>query len=195
MLTKHTETTNTLSSVQAQVVEEKQARQTVYKRLSELKTEKIATDTSLREERLKTAEKEKEIESLKENLQAKKEREAEQARLASLKAPVQETVAQNKPAPAVQITGDKHSWLAASGIPEAHWGYVDSIVSRESSWNPNAINKSSGACGLGQQLPCGKWAGQWNNPIHALRAMNQYVLARYGSWQNAVGFWNKNHWY
>lgn len=196
MLTKHTETTNTLSNVQAQVVEEKQARQTVYKRLSELKTEKIATDTSLREERLKTAEKEKEIESLKENLQAKKEREAEQARLASAqRAPVQETVAQNKPAPAVQVTGDKHSWLAASGIPEAHWGYVDSIVSRESSWNPNAINKSSGACGLGQQLPCGKWAGQWNNPIHALRAMNQYVLARYGSWQNAVGFWDKNHWY
>lgn len=196
MLTKHTETTNTLSNVQAQVVEEKQARQTVYKRLSELKTEKIATDTSLREERLKTAEKEKEIESLKENLQAKKEREAEQARLASAqRAPVQETVAQNKPAPAVQVTGDKHSWLAASGIPEANWGHVDAIVTRESGWNPNAVNASSGACGLGQQLPCGKWAGQWNNPIHALRAMNQYVLARYGSWQNAVGFWNKNHWY
>lgn len=194
MLTKHTETTNTLSNVQAQVVEEKQARQTVYKRLSELKTEKIATDTSLREERLKTAEKEKEIESLKENLQAKKEREAEQARIASEQA-AQKPKAQATSAPAAQISGDKHSWLAASGIPEAHWGYVDAIVTRESGWNPNAVNASSGACGLGQQLPCGKWPGQWNNPIHALRAMNQYVLARYGSWQNAVGFWNKNHWY
>lgn len=194
MLTKHTETTNTLSNVQAQVVEEKQARQTVYKRLSELKTEKIATDTSLREERLKTAEKEKEIESLKENLQAKKEREAEQARIASEQA-AQKPKAQATSAPAAQISGDKHSWLAASGIPEAHWGHVDAIVTRESGWNPNAVNASSGACGLGQQLPCGKWAGQWNNPVHALRAMNQYVLARYGSWQNAVGFWNKNHWY
>lgn len=194
MLTKHTETTNTLSSVQAQVVEEKQARQTVYKRLSELKTEKIATDTSLREERLKTAEKEKEIESLKENLQAKKEREAEQARIASEQA-AQKPKAQATSAPAAQISGDKHSWLAASGIPQAHWGYVDSIVSRESSWNPNAINKSSGACGLGQQLPCGKWAGAWNDPVAALRAMNSYVVGRYGGWPQAVAFWNSNGWY
>lgn len=194
MLTKHTETTNTLSNVQAQVVEEKQARQTVYKRLSELKTEKIATDTSLREERLKTAEKEKEIESLKENLQAKKEREAEQARIASEQA-AQKPKAQATSAPAAQISGDKHSWLAASGIPQAHWGYVDSIVSRESSWNPNAINKSSGACGLGQQLPCGKWPGAWNDPVAALRAMNSYVVGRYGGWPQAVAFWNSNGWY
>ena len=194
MLTKHTETTNTLSNVQAQVVEEKQARQTVYKRLSELKTEKIATDTSLREERLKTAEKEKEIESLKENLQAKKEREAEQARIASEQA-AQKPKAQATSAPAAQISGDKHSWLAASGIPQAHWGYVDSIVSRESGWNPNAVNKSSGACGLGQQLPCGKWAGAWNDPVAALRAMNSYVVGRYGGWPQAVAFWNSNGWY
>lgn len=194
MLTKHTETTNTLSNVQAQVVEEKQARQTVFKRLSELKTEKIATDTSLREERLKTAEKEKEIESLKENLQAKKEREAEQARIASEQA-AQKPKAQATSAPAAQISGDKHSWLAASGIPQAHWGYVDSIVSRESSWNPNAVNKSSGACGLGQQLPCGKWPGAWNDPVAALRAMNSYVVGRYGGWPQAVAFWNSNHYY
>lgn len=194
MLTKHTETTNTLSNVQAQVVEEKQARQTVFKRLSELKTEKIATDTSLREERLKTAEKEKEIESLKENLQAKKEREAEQARIASEQA-AQKPKAQATSAPAAQISGDKHSWLAASGIPQAHWGYVDSIVSRESSWNPNAVNASSGACGLGQQLPCGKWAGAWNDPVAALRAMNSYVVGRYGGWPQAVAFWNSNGWY
>lgn len=194
MLTKHTETTNTLSNVQAQVVEEKQARQTVYKRLSELKTEKIATDTSLREERLKTAEKEKEIESLKENLQAKKEREAEQARIASEQA-AQKPKAQATSAPAAQISGDKHSWLAASGIPEAHWGYVDAIVTRESGWNPNAVNASSGACGLGQQLPCGKWAGAWNDSVAALRAMNSYVNGRYGGWPQAVAFWNSNGWY
>ncbi len=194
MLTKHTETTNTLSNVQAQVVEEKQARQTVFKRLSELKTEKIATDTSLREERLKTAEKEKEIESLKENLQAKKEREAEQARIASEQA-AQKPKAQATSVPAAQISGDKHSWLAASGIPQAHWGYVDSIVTRESGWNPNAVNASSGACGLGQQLPCGKWAGAWNDPVAALRAMNGYVNGRYGGWPQAVAFWNSNGWY
>lgn len=196
VLTKHTDTVNALQAARIQTIEEKNARETVSKRFSELQEQKTTIDTSLREERLKAEKLEKENQSLKANLQAKKEREAEQARLASVqKAPVQETVAQNKPAPAVQVTGDKHSWLAASGIPQSEWGYVDFIVTRESGWNPNAVNPSSGACGLGQQLPCGKWAGAWNDPVAALRAMNGYVHGRYGGWQQAVAFWSANHWY
>lgn len=104
----------------------------------------------------------------------------------------------SKPAPVIQapvISGSKQDWLRASGIPEVHWGYVDAIVSRESGWNPNAVNASSGACGLGQQLPCGKWAGAWNDPVAALIAMNGYVNARYGGWAGAMAFWNVNHWY
>ena len=196
VLTKHTDTANALQAARVQTIEEKNAREAVSKRFSELQEQKTTVDTSLREERLKKAKLEKENKSLKVSLQAKKEREAEQARLASAqKAPVQETVAQNKPAPAVQVTGDKHSWLAASGIPQSEWGYVDSIVTRESGWNPNAVNASSGACGLGQQLPCGKWAGAWNDPVAALVAQHGYVKARYGSYANAVAFWNANHWY
>lgn len=93
------------------------------------------------------------------------------------------------------VSGTKADWMRAAGIPEAHWSYVDSIVSRESGWNPNAVNKSSGACGLGQQLPCGKWTGAWNDPVAALKAMTGYVNARYGGWPGAVSFWNRNHWY
>ena len=93
------------------------------------------------------------------------------------------------------VSGTKADWMRAAGIPEEHWSYVDSIVSRESGWNPNAVNKSSGACGLGQQLPCGKWAGAWNDPVAALKAMTGYVNARYGGWPGAVSFWNRNHWY
>lgn len=95
----------------------------------------------------------------------------------------------------VQVTGNKQSWLKASGIPQDQWAYVDSIVGRESGWNPNAVNPSSGACGLGQQLPCGKWAGKWNDPVSALKAMNGYVLGRYSSWAGAVAFWEQNSWY
>jgi peptidoglycan hydrolase CwlO-like protein len=91
--------------------------------------------------------------------------------------------------------GNKDSWLAASGIPQDQWWAVDSIVSRESGWNPSAVNKSSGACGLGQQLPCGKWAGAWNDPVAALQAQFGYVTARYGGYPQAVAFWNSNHWY
>ena len=95
----------------------------------------------------------------------------------------------------VQVTGSKADWLAASGIPQHEWAHVNSIVTRESGWNPNAVNRSSGACGLGQQLPCGKWAGAWNDPVAALRAMDGYVKGRYGGWQQAVAFWNANHYY
>lgn len=93
------------------------------------------------------------------------------------------------------ISGNKHDWLRASGIPESDWQYVDYIVSRESSWNPNAVNRSSGACGLGQQLPCGKWAGAWNDPVAALKAQHGYVKARYGSYAQAYQFWLSNKWY
>lgn len=93
------------------------------------------------------------------------------------------------------FSGNKESWLLASGIPQSEWWAVDSIVSRESSWNPNAVNSESGACGLGQQLPCGKWAGAWNDPVAALKAQYQYVSSRYGGYPQAVAFWNSNHWY
>jgi TolA-binding protein len=98
-------------------------------------------------------------------------------------------------ASAASISGTKQDWMRAAGIPESEWWAVDSIVSRESGWNPNAVNKQSGACGLGQQLPCGKWAGAWNDPVAALKGQYGYVVARYGGYAQAVAFWNANHWY
>lgn len=183
---KYADTANALSTSQAQIVETKEAHQTASKRLTETLEQKTTIDTSLREERLKTQNLEQENQSLKVKLQAKKDAQAKAAQAA---------VKVNQPAPVAAVSGNKASWLAASGIPAEQWGYVDQIVTRESGWNPNAVNKSSGACGLGQQLPCGKWAGAWNDPVAALIAMNGYVTARYGSWAGAVAFWNANHWY
>lgn len=85
-------------------------------------------------------------------------------------------------------TGSHQDWMAAAGIDPSNYGYVDYIVSHESGWNPSAVNASSGACGLGQQLPCGKWAGTWNDPIAALAAMNVYV-GKYGGWYGAYSYW------
>lgn len=132
----------------------------------------------------------KQKEQLEKDLQAKIEKK-EADRIALQEA---SKIASPK-ASASSITGDKYDWLRASGIPDSEWWAVDSIVSRESSWNPNAVNKSSGACGLGQQLPCGKWAGAWNDPVAALKAQYGYVVARYGGYPQAVAFWNANHWY
>ena len=90
--------------------------------------------------------------------------------------------------------GTKSDWLAASNITEENWGYADFMVQKESGWNPNAMNKSSGACGLAQALPCSKLGANWNDPVVALNWMNGYV-GRYGGWQGAYNFWLKNHWY
>ncbi|PTT17516.1 hypothetical protein DBR36_10575, partial [Microbacterium sp. HMWF026] len=86
-------------------------------------------------------------------------------------------------------------WMAAAGISEADMGYVDYIVSRESGWNPNATNRSSGACGLVQALPCSKVPGNGYDPVDNLRWGTGYAVGRYGSWAGAYAFWTSNHWW
>lgn len=114
---------------------------------------------------------------------------------------VEEKVVSQSPAPKPKvqpkptITGNKETWLRQSGIPESEWWAVDYIVSRESSWNPLAVNKSSGACGLAQALPCSKLGSNWYDPVHALKWQYQYVTARYGGYAQAYNFWVANHWY
>lgn len=92
-------------------------------------------------------------------------------------------------------TGSKWDWLKAAGIPESDWRVADILVTKESSWNPNAVNRSSGACGLAQALPCSKLGSNWNDPVHALQWMDRYVRSRYGSWQAALNFHYSHNWY
>jgi hypothetical protein len=105
------------------------------------------------------------------------------------------TAKPKQPTPKPTVTGNKETWLRESGIPESEWWAVDYIVSKESSWNPLAVNKSSGACGLAQALPCSKLGTNWSDPVHALKWQYSYVTSRYGGYQQAVAFWKINHWY
>jgi len=89
--------------------------------------------------------------------------------------------------------GTCHDWIRRAGISDVSTAYI--LIMKESTCNPSAVNPSSGACGLGQQLPCGKWAHTWNEPVGALKDMNGYVMARYGSWANALNFHLANNWY
>lgn len=142
--------------------------------------EKATQEKDINEDKVKQLEKEKlELEERYRQLEVSKAEERK--KLASANTP--------SVAGATTITGNKETWLRASGIPETEWWAVDSIVSGESGWNPTARNKSSGACGLGQQLPCGKWGGDWTDPVHALKSMNTYVQG-YGGWAAAVKFRN-----
>lgn len=69
------------------------------------------------------------------------------------------------------------------------------LLAMESHCNPNAVNPTSGACGLAQELPCGKSGCQLGDGLCEMKWFNTYVMSRYGSFQNAVDFHLKNNWY
>ncbi len=101
-----------------------------------------------------------------------------------------------QPAPVVAPiapTGTCAEWMTQAGITDP--GNAIILINRESGCNPSATNRSSGACGIGQQLPCGKWDHPWNDPVGGMIDMQEYVVARYGSWANAVGFSNTHGFY
>lgn len=66
----------------------------------------------------------------------------------------------------------------------------------ESGNNPGSINKSSGACGLGQALPCSKLPCSLSDyACQDSWFTNNYMIPRYGTWANAKAFWLQNHWW
>ena len=122
---------------------------------------------------------------LEKQLQAKKE---QQARLAVISK--QKAVAQ----PArVSVSGTCAEWIQAAGIKDV--GNAVELIRRESGCNPNAVNKSSGACGIAQELPCGKSGCKLGDGACQVAWMNRYTLARYGSWSAAVAHHNAKNWY
>ncbi|WP_267897294.1 aggregation-promoting factor C-terminal-like domain-containing protein [Peribacillus saganii] len=89
-----------------------------------------------------------------------------------------------------------------SGKIPADW-VVDltELVGRESTWNPSAKNPNSTAHGYGQFLKSTradyekKTGLNYNNPVHQIIMMAQYVKDRYGTPEKALAFWDKNNYY
>lgn len=73
------------------------------------------------------------------------------------------------------------------------------IYQRESGNNPAAINSDSGACSLGQSLPCSKLANICPNWKTDYRCddlfFTNYAMGRYGSWGAAYQFWISHRWW
>lgn len=157
--------------------------------------------TKRQEEVLKLEEEKKNLESEHQKLESERQRlekelQAKAESKAKLAAASEQVI--NKAtltSTASAVAGDKNSWLAASNIPPSEYGNADWLVNKESGWNPSAVNSSSGACGLGQQLPCEKWAGQWNNPVDSLNGMHSYIISQYGSWGGAISHSQHVGWY
>ncbi|MFI5818215.1 transglycosylase SLT domain-containing protein [Streptomyces rishiriensis] len=89
--------------------------------------------------------------------------------------------------------------MAAQMVPGGQFQCFSNIVDHESSWNYHAVNASSGAYGLFQALPAGKYASagsDWQtNPATQIKWGLNYMDSRYGSPCQAWSFWQANHWY
>ncbi len=89
--------------------------------------------------------------------------------------------------------------MAQQMVPSGQYQCFSNIVDHESSWNYKAVNPSSGAYGLFQALPAGKYASagaDWQtNPATQIKWGLNYMNERYGSPCDAWAFWQANHWY
>lgn len=90
--------------------------------------------------------------------------------------------------------------MEAAGIPVDQWGYVDYVISHESSWRPDVWNSSgSGAYGLCQAWPASKMASAggdyMTNPITQLKWCDGYAKERYGGWFLAYLAWTRQGWW
>lgn len=69
------------------------------------------------------------------------------------------------------------------------------IYMKESNNRPDAINPTSGACGIGQALPCSKMPCSLEDYQCQDAFFTDYMKRRYGTWENAKAFWLKNNWW
>ena len=73
------------------------------------------------------------------------------------------------------------------------------IYGKESGAIPSAVNQSSGACGLGQSLPCSKLENEcpnWANDYPCQDAyFTRYAQKRYGSFAKAYDWWLSHKWW
>lgn len=70
---------------------------------------------------------------------------------------------------------------------------MQNLLMKESGFNPQAVNPTSGACGLFQALPCSKMGGMGIDNQIAWGI--GYIRNRYGTPSGAWNFWLANNWY
>lgn len=104
-------------------------------------------------------------------------------------------VAYNK----TELQSYAHNLVISYGWSEYDYECLIKLWNRESSWNPNAVNKKSGACGIPQSLPCKKMVSEGSdyktNGKTQIRWGLKYIKNRYGSPSNAWAHSQKTGWY
>ena len=110
------------------------------------------------------------------------------------------------------VAANKQKIMAAAGIGESDYRYVDYIVSKESGWCHTKWQGEYGGCkafhgtptssstgyGLCQSTPGWKMASagsDWaTNPVTQLKWCTNYA-SRYGGWAGAYNVWTTKHWW
>jgi Transglycosylase SLT domain len=89
--------------------------------------------------------------------------------------------------------------LSEFGFGLDQMGCLESLWIKESQWNPNAHNRSSGAHGIPQSLPASKMAkfgsDYMTNPATQIRWGLDYIRGRYGNPCGAWGHSQRTGWY
>lgn len=111
-------------------------------------------------------------------------------------------------AQSVSISGTCSDWMSQAGITHP---LARELIARESGCRSTAVNPSSGACGIAQELlephqSAEQWAAvragycpkskcTMQDPVCQLRWMQNYVYGRYGSWEGAIAHHDVKNWY
>ncbi|MFI5861737.1 transglycosylase SLT domain-containing protein [Streptomyces sp. NPDC051546] len=102
-------------------------------------------------------------------------------------------------APQASYTVAQVKAIAQQMVPAGQFQCFSKIINQESTWNYQAVNKSSGAYGLVQALPGSKMASagaDWRtNPATQIEWGLNYMNSRYGSPCAAWNFHIANGWY
>lgn len=172
-------------------LDQKQLRiNNLQQRMLELDKELDETKGSSEQDQQKIKQLEEEKKQLEADLQAKLERKRQEA-LAH--AELERAAVRATGTAVASASGNCATWIQQAGISDT--ANAIELIRRESNCNPNAVNPSSGACGVAQELPCGKSGCSLGDGACQVKWMNNYVQSRYGSWSNAVAFHNANNWY
>ena len=98
-----------------------------------------------------------------------------------------------------EIQSYAHQLVLEYGWSEQDYQALVLLWYRESSWNPNARNKKSGACGIPQALPCRKMASEGSDYLTNYRTQVKwglkYIANRYRNPSNAWKHSQKTGWY
>lgn len=93
----------------------------------------------------------------------------------------------------------KNLCLNTYGWSENDFECLVKLWNKESGWNPNAHNSSSGAHGIPQSLPASKMSSEgsdyYTNGQTQIRWGLKYIKNRYGSPSSAWSFWSSHNWY